>query len=84
MTPMEALRTATFSGAEALGFGKDLGSLETGKIADLAVIDGDPLADIRQSEKVTLTMKDGVLYDSATMDEVWPEKKPLGPFFWQR
>jgi len=84
MTPMEALRTATWSGAEALGFGKDLGSLESGKLADLVVIDGDPLADIRQSQKVVYTMKDGVLYDASTMDEVWPEKKPLGPFFWQR
>jgi len=42
MTPMEALRTATWNGAEALGFGKDLGSLESGKLADLVVIDGIP------------------------------------------
>ena len=84
MTPHEALRTATWSGAEALGFGKDLGTLEAGKLADLVVIDGDPLADIRASERVTYTMKDGLLYDTATMDQVWPEKRPLGPFFWQR
>ncbi len=84
MTPMEALRTATWGGAEALGFGKDLGSLETGKLADLVVIDGDPLSDIRQTQKVAYTMKDGVLFDASSMDEVWPEKKPLGPFFWQR
>jgi Tol biopolymer transport system component/imidazolonepropionase-like amidohydrolase len=83
MTPMEALRTATWSGAEALGFGKDLGSLEPGKLADLAVIDGDPLRDIRESEKVIYTMKGGVLYDASTMDEVWPQAKPLGRFFWQ-
>jgi len=84
MTPMEALRTATASGAEALGFGKDLGTLEVGKLADLVVIDGDPLQDIRTSANVTYTMKNGVLYDAATMDELWPAKKPLGKFFWQR
>jgi imidazolonepropionase-like amidohydrolase len=84
MTPMEALRTATWSGAEALGFGKDLGTLEPGKLADLVVIDGDPLTDIRRSAGVVYTMKDGVLYDAATMNALWPEKKPLGTFFWQR
>ncbi len=66
MTPMEALRTATWSGAEALGFGKDLGSLETGKLADLVVIDGDPLKDIHDSQKVAYTMKGGTLYDAST------------------
>jgi len=80
---MEALRTATASGAEALGFGKDLGTLEVGKLADLVVIDGDPLKDIRTSANVMYTMKNGVLYDAATMDELWPAKKPLGKFFWE-
>jgi imidazolonepropionase-like amidohydrolase len=84
MTPMEALRTATWSGAEALGFGKDLGSLEAGKLADLVVIDGDPLRDIRQSTRVVYTMKDGVLYDADNMNAVWPEARPLPPFFWRR
>jgi Tol biopolymer transport system component/imidazolonepropionase-like amidohydrolase len=84
MTPMEALRTATWSGAEALGFGKDLGTVEAGKLADLAVIDGNPLANLRDSAKVAYTMKDGVLFDAFTMNEVWPEKKALGKFFWER
>jgi len=84
MTPMEALRTATASGAEALGFGKDLGTVEVGKLADLVVIDGDPLKDIRTSSNVSYTMKNGVLYDAATMEELWPARKPLGKFFWEK
>jgi len=83
MTPMEALRTATAGGAEALGFGKDLGTLEVGKLADLVVIDGDPLADLRVSANVVYTMKDGQLYEAATMDQLWPRRKPLGKFFWE-
>ena len=83
MTAMEALRTATWSSAEALGFGKDLGTIEAGKLADLAVIDGDPLADIHLSANVAYTMKNGVLYDAATMDEAWPERRTLAPFFWR-
>jgi imidazolonepropionase-like amidohydrolase/Tol biopolymer transport system component len=84
MTPMEALRTATASGAEALGFGKDLGTVEVGKLADLVVIDGDPLKDIRTSAHVSYTMKNGVLYDAQTMEELWPVRKLLGKFFWER
>jgi imidazolonepropionase-like amidohydrolase len=84
MTPMEALRTATWSGAEALGFGKDLGTVEAGKLADLVVINGNPLANIRDSAKVAYTMKDGVLFDAFRMNEIWPEKKALGKFFWER
>jgi Tol biopolymer transport system component/imidazolonepropionase-like amidohydrolase len=83
MTPMEALRTATWSGAEALGFGKDLGTIESGKLADLVVIDGDPLKDIQASANVAYTMKNGMLYEAATMNEVWPERRPLPPFFWR-
>ena len=84
MTPREALRTATASGAEALGFGRDLGTLEVGKLADLVVIDGDPLSDIRASANVAYTMKDGVLYDAATMEQLYPRRVPLGKFFWER
>jgi imidazolonepropionase-like amidohydrolase/Tol biopolymer transport system component len=69
MTPHEALRCATWNGAHYLGMDKDLGSLEPGKLADVVVIDGNPLADIRQSEKVRYTMVNGRLYDAATLVE---------------
>ena len=75
MTPREALRCATARDAAYLGMNKDLGSLEPGKLADVVVIDGDPLSDIRQSEKVRYTMINGRLYDAATLDEVGSSAK---------
>ena len=70
MTPHQALRSATLEGARYLGMDSQLGSLEPGKLADLIVIDGNPLGDIRESENVTYTMVNGRLYDAATMTEI--------------
>ena len=70
MTPHLALRSSTLSGAEYLGMDRDLGSLETGKLADLIVLDRNPLEDIRNTESVVYTMVGGRLYDAATMNEV--------------
>ena len=63
LTPVEVLRTATTVSAEAMGAGGDLGSLEPGKLADLVIIDGNPLANIRDLRRVKRVMKDGRLYD---------------------
>ena len=63
LTPVEVLRTATTVSAEALGAGADLGSIEPGKLADLVVIDGNPLVNIRDLRKVRRVMKDGNVYD---------------------
>jgi len=83
MTPHEALRCATANGAAYLGMDKDLGSLEAGKLADIVVIDGDPLSDIRQTENVRYTMVNGRLYDSATMEEVGSSaRRPK--YWWQK
>jgi len=62
MTPAEALRSATVSGAELLGMGDRVGSIDVGKFADLVAVPGDPLGDVTQLEKVDFVMKGGVVY----------------------
>jgi len=84
MSPLQALRTATTAPAEALGFADDIGTLEAGKLADLVVIDGDPLADIRDSDDVDMVMLNGRLYDAETLDEVATGDHRTQPFYWQR
>jgi imidazolonepropionase-like amidohydrolase len=63
LTPAEVLHTATTASARAMGVGADIGSIEPGKLADLAFIDGRPLADIRDLRRVDRVMKNGVVYD---------------------
>ncbi len=61
-TPFEALRSATLWPAEALGVSDELGSLEAGKLADLVIVDGDPLKRIEDALNVVLTIKNGKAY----------------------
>ncbi|WP_328799553.1 amidohydrolase family protein [Sandaracinobacteroides hominis] len=82
MTPLQALQAGTIVPAKSLGMAKDIGSLEAGKLADLVVIDADPTADIRNSEKVAQVMLGGRLYDSATMNEVAPAQVTRPPHWW--
>ncbi|HZB46339.1 MAG TPA: amidohydrolase family protein, partial [Pyrinomonadaceae bacterium] len=84
LTPHEALRAATLHGAEYLGLGGDLGSVDAGKLADFMITDKNPLADIRNSETVSHVMINGVLYETSNMDEVYPQARPRAPFFWER
>jgi Tol biopolymer transport system component len=73
----DALRVATIFGAEAIGFGNDIGAIETGKLADILVLNADPLADLRNTVDIQYVMKNGRLYDANTLDEVWPRQRPL-------
>ncbi|MFL5346461.1 MAG: amidohydrolase family protein [Hyalangium sp.] len=84
MKPLQALRAGTLEGAHYLGLDKDIGSLEQGKLADLIVLDKNPLEDLRNSESVHYTMVNGRLFDSATMNEVGNSPRPRAPFFFER
>jgi imidazolonepropionase-like amidohydrolase len=83
MSNHDALRTATSMGAEAIGLGQDLGTIEQGKLADLVVLDRNPLDNIRNTAAIRSVMKNGRLYNGNTLDEIWPRVKKAGPFYWQ-
>ncbi|CAN5163115.1 amidohydrolase family protein [soil metagenome] len=83
MSSLEAIRTATINPARYIGIDRDLGSLEVGKLADLVIISGDVLADIRQSDQISHVMQNGRLFELPTMNEVVSRNKPRKPFFFE-
>lgn len=84
MSPLEALERATVDPARHLGFAADLGTIEPGKLADLVVLDADPLADIRNTDDIRYVMLGGRLYEAATLNEVTTGSSKRAPYYWER
>jgi len=83
MSARDALRCATIFGAEYLGMEAQIGSVKAGKLADLVVLDADPLADLRNVERIRYVVKNGEMFEGETMDRVWPGEAPRPRFYWQ-
>jgi imidazolonepropionase-like amidohydrolase len=84
MSNLEAIRCATINGARALGLDKELGSLEKGKLADLIVLDRNPLENIRNTEAIGMVMVNGRLYDAKTLNEIGNHPKDRLKLYWER
>jgi len=82
MKPLDVLRVATIHGANAIGMEQDLGSLEPGKLADLIVLDANPLEDIHNTNSVRYVMKNGRLYEGETLNEIYPRQRQLPRMWW--
>ena len=84
MTNDQVLKAATIHGAEYIGMGDDLGSIKTGKLADIIVLDKDPQEDLKNMNSVIYTMVNGRLYDTETMNEIGNNSTPRSKFFWEQ
>lgn len=83
MSPIETLATATIVPARKLGMADDIGSIEAGKLADLVILDSNPLDDIYKTDLINMVMLNGRLYEAATLNETVTGDRRTRPFFWQ-
>jgi len=83
MSPVEALQTATVDSAKHLGFIDDIGTLEEGKLADLVILNENPLEDIGHTDDIEMVMLGGRLYNAETMDEMVTGDSKRLPYWWE-
>jgi len=83
MSPVDALATATIASARSLGMASEIGSLEPGKLADLVILTGNPLENIRNTETVETVVLGGRAYDAATLNEVVTGTAQRAPYWWE-
>jgi len=84
LSNLETLKTATINPANYIGAGDDIGSLKAGKLADLIVLEKNPLEDIEHTQTVQMVMINGRLYDAQTMNEIGNHPKKRPPFWWEQ
>ena len=82
LTNLEALTAATRHGAEIIGIAGDIGTVAPGKLADLVILNSDPLEDIRNTEDLALVVKGGEVFEAATLDQIWPDEVRLPAQWW--
>ncbi|HEX9128693.1 MAG TPA: amidohydrolase family protein [Gemmatimonadaceae bacterium] len=70
LTPLEALRSATYNPAEFLGALDSLGTIARGKVADMVLLDADPLTDIRNTRRISLVIANGRVFDTAALAQL--------------
>lgn len=84
MSNLNALKAATINGADYLGLSADIGSIEVGKLADLIVLNSNPLENIRATIDSQYVMVNGRLFEAETMTEVGGKERGAPQFYWQR
>jgi imidazolonepropionase-like amidohydrolase len=84
MSPLQALAAATIDPARHLGMARDLGSIETGKLADLLIVDGNPLEDIRVTDDIAYVVLNGRIYEGGTLAEKISGQRKLRAFYWEK
>ena len=83
MSTTEILRAATIDAAHIIGAPHDSGSIEIGKLADLVILNSNPIDNIQNSVDIDRVVQNGRLYDGDTLEQQWPEQIPFPETWWQ-